>query len=159
MRLKLLFLVFTLASLMISCADILLEGASDDVSTSEIVGFWFACEFGWLEPDCIILDDDGLQFTEDGKVYYIQEYTQMSKEECNNGPCFDYSLDTLIVERMMLVGNYTYSNSSISLSDSLNNSCVERVTWNDDISFFIGNYCLGSEEPYMKKYNGIVVIN
>ena len=68
-------------------------------------------------------------------------------------------LDTVIVERMMLVGNYAYSNSSISLSDSLNNSCVERITWNDDISFFIGNYCLGSEEPYMKKYNGIVVIN
>ena len=128
---------------MISCADILSEEEPSTAETSDVVGFWFACEFGWLEPDCMILDDDGLQFTEDGKVYYIQEYTQMSKEECNNGPCFDYSLDTVIVERMMLAGNYTYSNSSISLSDSLNNSCVERITWNDDISFFIGNYCLG----------------
>ena len=101
---------------MISCADILSEEEPSTAETSDVVGFWFACEFGWLEPDCMILDDDGLQFTEDGKVYYIQEYTQMSKEECNNGPCFDYSLDTVIVERMMLVGNYTYSNSSISLS-------------------------------------------
>tara|TARA_Y100000813_G_scaffold55923_1_gene39274 strand:+ start:177 stop:650 length:474 start_codon:yes stop_codon:yes gene_type:complete len=157
MRMK--FFIFTITVLMISCADILSEEEPSTAETSDVVGFWFACEFGWLEPDCMILDDDGLQFTEDGKVYYIQEYTQMSKEECNNGPCFDYSLDTVIVERMMLVGNYTYSNSSISLSDSLNNSCVERITWNDDISFFIGNYCLGSEEPYMKKYNGIVVIN
>ena len=74
MRLKLLFLIFTLASLMISCADILLEGTSDDVSTSEIVGFWFACEFGSADIDCRFFDDDGLEFTNDGSVYEIEAY-------------------------------------------------------------------------------------
>ena len=70
---------------------------------------------------------------------------------------FKNLLDTVIVERFH-VGNYTYSNSNIFLTDSLNNTCNERITWNDDNSLFIRNYCLGSEEPYMKKYTGIVVI-
>ena len=56
---------------MISCADILLEGTSDDVSTSEIVGLWFACEFGSADIDCRFFDDDGLEFTNDGSVYEI----------------------------------------------------------------------------------------
>lgn len=155
---KLSILIPTFAILIISCADILMEKTSTPPLTSDIVGFWFACEFGWLEPECMILDDDGLQFTEDGKVYFIQELTQMSGDECYRGPCFDYSLDTVIVERF-LVGSYTYSNSSIFLSDSLNNSCEERITWNNGITFFIGNYCLSSEESYMKQYNGIVVTN
>ena len=95
-----------------------------------------------------------MQFTNDGKVYYIQEFTQMSSDDCNRGPCFNNSIDTVIVERFY-VGNYTYSNSNIFLTDSLNNSCNERITWNTDNSLFIGNYCLGSEEPYMKKYVGV----
>ena len=105
----------------------------------------------------MIFDDDGLQFTNDGKVYRIQEFTQMSSYDCNRGPCFNYSIDTVVVERW-LIGNYIYSNSNIFLTDSLNNSCNERITWNDDNSLFMGNYCLDSEEPFMKKYTGEVVI-
>jgi hypothetical protein len=75
MRMK--FFIFTITVLMISCADILSDEEPSTAETSDVVGFWFACEFGWLEPDCMILDDDGLQFTEDGKVYYIQEYAIM----------------------------------------------------------------------------------
>ena len=146
---------------MISCADMFYEKEDhieeNHIDEESIVGCWFACEFGYSEPDCIIFDDDGLQFTNDGKVFYIQEFTQMSSDDCNRGPCFNNSIDTVIVERFH-VGNYTYSNSNIFLTDSLNNSCNERITWNDENnSFFIGNYCLGSEEPYMKKYTGEVV--
>ena len=153
-------LIFIITSLMISCADVLYEKEDyieEHIDEKSIVGYWFACEFGYSEPDCIIFDDDGLQFTNDGKVFYIQEFTQMSSDDCNRGPCFSNSVDTVIVERFY-VGNYTYSNSNIFLTDSLNNSCNERITWNADNSLFIGNYCLGSEEPYMKKYIGEVVI-
>ena len=153
--------IFIITSLMISCADMFYEKEDhieeNHIDEESIVGCWFACEFGYSEPDCIIFDDDGLQFTNDGKVYYIQEFTQMSSDDCNRGPCFNNSLDTVIVERFY-VGNYTYSNSNIFLTDSLNNSCNERITWNTDNSLFIGNYCLGSEEPYMKKYVGEVLI-
>ena len=148
--------IFTITNLMISCADILYV-EEEPTENESVVGYWFACEFGYSQPDCIIFDDDGLQFTNDGKVYYTQEYTQISDGECNRGPCFDYSIDTVIIERW-LVGNYNYNNSNIFLTDSLNNSCNEKITWNDENSFFIGNYCLGSEEPYLKKYNGNILI-
>ena len=161
---KLFILIFTILIFIISCADVLYGEEATSVYEEEatsgdksIEGFWFACEFGSEDTDCMIFDDDGLQFTEDGKVYYIQEYTQMSGEECNRGPCFDHSIDTITVERF-LVCNYTITDSSLFLTDSLDRSCDEPITWNDDISFFIGNHCLGSEEPYMKKYTGEVVI-
>ena len=155
---KIIYLIFPLLNLITSCADVLyMEAAS--IEDTSIVGYWFACEFGYSDPDCSMLDDDGLEFTKDGKVYYIQEKTQMSDAECNGSPCFDSSTDTLIVERVFFVGSYTYSNSSIFLSASLSNSCEERIIWNDDISFFIENVCLGSEEPYMKKYFGVIVVS
>ena len=48
---------------MMSCADVLYveEESIEEHSTEEesIVGYWFACEFGYSEPDCIIFDDDG----------------------------------------------------------------------------------------------------
>ena len=162
---KLFILIFTILIFMISCADVLYEeeAASGDksieaaIGDKSIEGFWFACEFGSEDTDCMIFDDDGLQFTEDGEVYYIQEYTQMSEEVCDGSPCFDHSIDTITVERF-LVCNYTITDTSLFLTDSLDNSCDEPITWNDDISFFIGNRCLGSQEPYMKKYTGLVVI-
>ncbi len=91
-------LFFTISRLMISCADVFYveEDSKEDES---IEGYWFTCEFGYLEPDCIIFDDGGFLFTKDGKVYYVQEHTQMSSDECNRGPCFNYFIDTVIVER------------------------------------------------------------
>ena len=53
---------------MISCADVFYE-KEDYIEEESIVGYWFACEFGYSKPDCIIFDDDRLQFTNDGKVY------------------------------------------------------------------------------------------
>ena len=160
---KLFILIFTITNLIISCADILYVEENDIIellpnSPETMVGFWFACEFGSLDIDCMILDDDGVQFTNDGKVYYVQEYTQISEDECSPSPCFDYSIDTITVERQ-LVGSYTYSNLSLLLNNSENDSCNELITWNDDISFFIENNCLYTQEPYMKKYTGEVVIH
>ena len=74
----------------------------------------------------------------------------MSSDDCYRGPCFNNSIDSNC--RKISCRNYTYSNQYI-LTDSLNNH-VMRITPN---SLFIGNYCLGSEEPYMKKYTGKVV--
>ena len=148
--------IFTISSLMISCADVLYV---EEVSrkNKDLVGFWFACEFGSSDINCMILDDDGLQFTNDGKVYYTEEYNQMSEEECGSSPCFDYSMNTITVERQ-LVCSYTYIDSSLTLFNSINDTCNELITWNDDLSFFIENNCLGSQEPYMKKYTVEVVI-
>ncbi len=78
-------LAFTISSLIISYADVFY--VEDDSKEDEsIVGYWFACEFGYSEPDCVIFDDDVLHCTKDGKVYYVQEHTQMSSDECNRGP-------------------------------------------------------------------------
>ena len=54
---KLFILIFTILIFMISCADVLYEeeAASGDKS---IEGFWFACEFGSGDTDCMIFDDD-----------------------------------------------------------------------------------------------------
>ena len=80
------FHIFIITSLMISCADVFYEKEDDyPLLRNPSWAYWFACEFGYSEPDCIIFDDDGLQFTNDGKVYYIQEFTQMSSDDCNRG--------------------------------------------------------------------------
>ena len=72
---KLFILIFTILIFIISCADVLYEEEATSVYEEEatsgdksIEGFWFACEFGSGDTDCMIFDDDGLQFTEDGKV-------------------------------------------------------------------------------------------
>ena len=97
---KIFIFFFIIISLMMSCADVFyVEEESigeDSIEEKSIVGYWFACEFGYSEPDCIIFDDDGLQFTNNGKVYYIQEFTQMSSDDCNRGPCFNNSIDTAV---------------------------------------------------------------
>ena len=49
------------------CSD---SAGSSKENTANIVGFWFACEFG-SSSDCMILDDDGYQFTTDGEIYDI----------------------------------------------------------------------------------------
>ena len=76
----------------IGCEDYYGTQPSIKEQVNTLEGFWFACEFGSSDMNCMILDDDGLQFTNDGKVYYTQEYTQMSEEECGSSPCFDYSI-------------------------------------------------------------------
>ena len=84
---------------MISCADILLEGTSDDVSTSEIVGLWFACEFGSADIDCRFFDDDGLEFTNDGSVYEIEAYIYPPDPGCGSSACFDSYRPTISIFR------------------------------------------------------------
>ena len=46
MRMKFFTFIFTITVLMISCADILSEQEPSTAETSDVVGFWFACEFG-----------------------------------------------------------------------------------------------------------------
>ena len=45
---------------MISCADILLEETPITSPTSDIVGFWFTCEFDPSDINCRFFDDDGI---------------------------------------------------------------------------------------------------
>ena len=103
---------------MISCADILLEGTSDDVSTSEIVGFWFACEFGSADIDCRFFDDDGLEFTNDGSVYEIEAYIYPPDPGCGSSACFDSHRPTISIFRKY-VGRYVYTDSSLTFNISL----------------------------------------
>ena len=51
-------LIFMITSLMISCADVLYEKEDyieDHIEEKSIVGYWFACEFGYSKPDCIVI--------------------------------------------------------------------------------------------------------
>ena len=162
MRLKLLFLIFTLASLIISCADILLEGTSDDVSTSEIVGFWFACEFGSADIDCRFFDDDGLEFTNDGSVYEIEAYIYPPDPGCGSSACFDSHRPTISIFRKY-VGRYVYTDSSLTFNIETDTSCTENLDWNTDDSFFRDSLSLcQSWHPYsflyFKRYSGSVSI-
>ena len=47
--------IFIITSLMISCADMFYEKEDHIERLESILGYWFACEFGYSEPDCIIL--------------------------------------------------------------------------------------------------------
>ena len=161
---RLLILTFLITVLFTSCADILYveqSSTQNDISLATIKGFWFSCEFGFLDIDCMTLDDDGVQFTDDGNVFYVEEHTQMSEDECSLSPCFDYSIPTITVNRQLL-GSYTYSDSSLIINFQSNSVlCAELITWNNDISFFRegASLCLPWESPYIKKYTGEVVIN
>jgi len=64
---KTVLLIVPLLFLFVSCED----GSSNE-NTTTVVGFWFACEFG-SSNDCMILDDDGYQFTTEGEIYDIEE--------------------------------------------------------------------------------------
>ena len=92
-----------------------LAGCSDSTGSSKentttIVGFWFACEFG-SSSDCMILDDDGYQFTTDGEIYDIEEVTQGSEPECGGSPCFRADQRSITVYRQ-LIGCLLYTSPS-----------------------------------------------
>ena len=45
--------IFTITNLMISCADILYV-EEEPTENESVVGYWFACEFGYSLPEIII---------------------------------------------------------------------------------------------------------
>lgn len=162
MRIKLFTLIFTIISVMISCADILLEESTTNQSISDIEGFWFACEFGSADIDCRFFDDDGLQFSSDGNVYDIETFMIDSDPGCGPSPCFDSFRPTILINRQ-LVGNYIYNDSSLTFNFGTDTVCIENLLWNSDISFFRDSLSLCSTFSqsflYFKKYKGEVVIN
>ena len=142
-----------------------LAGCSDSTGSSKentttVVGFWFACEFG-SSNDCMILDDDGYQFTTEGEIYDIEEATQGSEPECGQSPCFRADQKSLTVNRE-LIGTYTYDDMSvtIALDPNVRPACTENVIWNTSANFFESqSSCLPFESTHVKRYTGVVTIN
>ena len=142
-----------------------LAGCSDSTGSSKentttIVGYWFACEFG-SSSDCMILDDDGYQFTSDGEIYDIEEVSQGSEPECGQSPCFRSDQRSLTVYRQ-LIGTYTYDDNSVAivLDSDVMPACTEDVIWNTSADFFeTQSSCLPFESTHIKKYTGEVTFN
>ena len=147
---------------MISCADILLEDKSNTTSTSDIVGFWFNCEFNYGDTDCRFFDDDGYQFTDDGSVYSVETISLETDPGCGSNACFDSFKSSIFIERELL-GSYIYIDSTLILNPESDTSCVENFNWNNEVSFFRDSLSLcpswGLSDLYFKKYRGDVVIN
>ncbi len=159
---KLFILIFTITSLMISCADILLEEKPITSSTSGIVGFWFTCEFDPPDVDCRFFDDDGVQFTNDGSVYRIETFVTSPNPDCGGWTCFDSFRPSITIYREF-AGSYTYIDSSLIFNPESDTTCTEYFNWNSDVSFFSDSLSLcpswGLSDLYFKKYRGDVVIN
>ena len=118
-----------------------LAGCSDSTgsskeNTANIIGFWFACEFG-SSSDCMILDDDGYQFTTDGEIYDIEEVNQGSEPECGQSPCFRSDQRSITVYRQ-LIGTYTYDDNSVEivLDSDVMPACTENIIWDTSADFF-----------------------
>ena len=90
---------------MISCADILLQDASNTTSTSGIVGFWFNCEFNYGDTDCRFFDDDGYQFTDDGRVYSVETTLFEPDPGCGSYTCFDSFKSSIFIEQWCKTGS------------------------------------------------------
>ena len=121
---------------LVGCSD---STGNNKENTNTVVGFWFACEFG-SSNDCMILDDDGYQFTTDGEIYDIEEVTQGSEPECGQSPCFRSDQRSITVYRQ-LIGTYTYDDNSLEivLDSDIMPACTENVIWNTNDDFF-GKY-------------------
>ena len=164
---KLFILIFPITNLIISCADILYVEENDIIdllpnSPETMVGFWFACEFGSSDINCRFLDDDGLQFTNDGSVFSIETSMIDPDPGCGPSPCFDSFRPSIFIDRQ-LVGSYIYIDSSLTFNPESDTSCTEYLNWNSDFSFFRDSLSLcpfwGLSSLYFKKYTGDVVIN
>jgi len=158
---KLLILIFSITSLMISCADILLEDKSNTTSTSGIVGFWFNCEFNYGDTNCRFFDDDGYQFTDDGRVYSVETILFEPDPGCGSYTCFDSFKSSIFIERELL-GSYIYIDSTLILNPESDTSCVENLNWNNEVSFFRDSLSLCPSlsrlDIYVQKYSGEVII-
>ena len=141
-----------------------LAGCSDSTgsgkeSITPVIGFWFACEIG-ASSDCMILDDDGYQFTADGEVYDIYEVTQGSEPECGGSPCFRADQRSITVYRQ-LIGTYTYDDNSLEivLDSDIMPACTENVIWNTYDDFFENqSSCLYFQSTHIRKYTGEVTL-
>ena len=159
---KTVLLIVPLLFLFVSCEDEQEKDStgSSNENTTTVVGFWFACEFG-SSNDCMILDDDGYQFTTEGEIYDIEEATQGSEPECGQSPCFKADQRSLTVNRE-LIGTYTYDDMSvtITLDPNVRPACTENVIWNTSVDFFeTQSSCLPFESTHVKRYTGAVTIN
>ena len=159
---KTVLLIIPLLFLFVSCEDEQEKDStgSSNENTTTVVGFWFACEFG-SSNDCMILDDDGYQFTTEGEIYDIEEATQGSEPECGQSPCFRADQKSLTVNRG-LIGTYTYDDTSvtIALDPNVRPACTENVIWNTSVDFFeTQSSCLPFESTHVKRYTGVVTIN
>ena len=131
-------------------------------NTNTHSGFQFGCEFG-SSDGCIILDDDGYQFTDEGEIYDIEESTQGSEPECGQSPCFNGDKRSLTINRN-LIGTYTYDGASITINLPAKSPnwqiCDENVIWeiSDDL-FENQSSCLSFESSFVKRYKGEVTIN
>ena len=146
---------------MISCADILIEDTSNTTSTSGIVDFWFNCEFNSNDTDCRFFDDDGYQFTDDGRVYSVEAILFEPDPGCGSYTCFDSFKPSIFIERQLL-DSYNYIDSSLTLNPESDASCVENLNWNNEVSFFRDSLSLcpslNRVDIYVQKYTGKVII-
>ena len=146
---------------MISCADILLEDTSNTTSTSGIVGFWFNCEFNYGDTNCRFFDDDGYQFSDDGRVYSVETILFEPDPGCGSYTCFDSFKSSISIERELL-GSYIYIDSTLILNPESDTSCVENLNWNNEVSFFRDSLSLCPSlsrlDIYVQKYSGEVII-
>lgn len=149
---------------MISCADVLLEETPMTTPKSDIVGFWFGCEFGSSDIAFRFLDDDGLQFTNDGSVFSIEAFIYSPDPGCGGSTtCFDSFRPSISIYRQ-LIGSYTFIDSSLTFNPGSDTSCTENLHWNSDVNFFRDSLSLCQTWGqysflYFKKYSGDVVIN
>ena len=120
---------------MISCSDILLEDTSNTTSTSGIVGFWFNCEFNYGDTNCRFFDDDGYQFSDDGRVYSVETILFEPDPGCGSYTFFDSFKSSIFIERELL-GSYIYIDSTLILNPESDTSCSENFSWNNEVSFF-----------------------
>ena len=139
----------------IGCDDYYGTQPSIKEQVNTVEGFWFACEF----DDCLILDDDGYHFTNNGEIYFVEESTQNSAPECGGSPCFWADQESISVYRG-LAGYYTYSNDSLKITiDSEFGGCTEQILWNTSVDFFEPqSSCLPFQTSLVKRFLGKVYL-
>lgn len=121
---------------------------------SGLVGYWFQCEFGSTD-NCFILDNDGYQFTKDGKFYVVRESTNNSEPECQGSPCFHPGLPKISIERT-LFGTYNYKDTSLTIA--LEN-CSVTMEFQTNVTFnsLPSDNCFNFRSP-VGKYHGTVTL-
>jgi len=126
---------------------------------NDIVGNWFGCEFGSkyntntsTDKDCLIVDDDGFQFSKNGNLYKLEERTQNREWQCGRSPCFKLDRES-ISARKKKIGSYSYSDGVLNV---VTNKCSDSSSvylLNDKAVFESG--CLNIDN-HARKYNGII---
>ncbi len=123
-----------LTSALVGCSD-----AETELSPASVRGPWFYCELERArDPNCLLLDDDGIELAAAGRVRAVEEAEQGALPECGGSTCFASTAAGLRVTRGDELGSWVYTNGVLALTL---NGCTERLEPRTDEPLEVFDFC------------------